>query len=476
MIHHTVYNVILGTLTLLIFSACNPLASNPTTSPSFQAPGTQLPSTGESLGSFQLNVTSHYKAAYINWSHSPGAQTYTLKRGTSPGSYDTVLSTDATSPYVDLKLSNGTTYYYMVEAKTGNESKNADAEAIANPVSQGGIWSPLSLTNSPDGYITSAAIANNGHKMVIWGGSKLGVGSVNSGVIYDSALNTWTVMQTTNAPTARYGAKAIWERNRIYIWGGTDSGGNVANGAVYDTETNTWTAMATNGAPSPRSDFSMAYVRGKIVVWGGKPDGVPANTFSDGAIYDPLLSTWSPMASGPLPLAGHFVAVADNKMVVSGGDDNTGANSTVMKIYDITTNTWSSPTASGAPSDGNPWDIYSLQNKILVNTRNNNAQNMWEYDPKADTWTALAAPTGSSIFFHHSYGTIYTFDSNSNSGTIYDYATNSWSAIPGNSGLTMPVMNEVAANPVGGNLILYGGDDYYGSGVRWLNQGTIFKP
>lgn len=458
-----------GALCLPMMFACNPLASDPTTSPSFQ-----LPSTGGSLGSFTLSQSSHYKAAVITWTSSANATSYTLKRGTMPGVYTTTLSTDATSPYMDLKLTNGTNYYYMVEAKTSSASRDADAEVMASPATQSASWTSLSLTNAPGEAVYSAAFANFGHKTIMWGGSSSSL--LNVGRIYNSLTNTWTLTSTTNAPSARRSARAVWVGNKIYVWGGADAGGPVASGGIYNVDTDSWTTMATTGAPAAVEGFSMAWVRGRIVVWGGNPDGNSANTIGTGAIYNPETNTWSAMAIAPQPRSDHFVAVAHNKMVVSAGTDNNGAQQNGLMIYDITSNTWSNATTTGAPTDGDIWEVFSVGSKVLVTIANATSPNMWEYDPVANTWAALANPPNGYREFTYGNGSmvLYDFGTSPLTGGVYDYATNTWSVIPATSGLTTPGDSYPLQFYTGMGFLNYGGIATYNG--PWLNQGAVFKP
>lgn len=82
-------------------------------------------------GSFSISsVTGGVGSATVTFGSSSNAVTYTVKRGTSSGSYPTTLTTSATSsPYVDTTAINNTTYYYMVTAVNPNGSTNASAES-----------------------------------------------------------------------------------------------------------------------------------------------------------------------------------------------------------------------------------------------------------------------------------------------------------------------------------------------------------
>ena len=69
----------------------------------------------------------------LNWSSSTGASSYIVKYGTITGVYTTIVSTSATSPYTVTGLTNGSNYYFMVTAVSGNGTLNATSELNRGP-------------------------------------------------------------------------------------------------------------------------------------------------------------------------------------------------------------------------------------------------------------------------------------------------------------------------------------------------------
>ena len=55
--------------------------------------------------------------------------------------------------------------------------------------------------------------------MIVWGG--LGnSGSLNTGGRYNVGTNSWTAVNTTNAPSARIDYPAVWTGSEMIVWGG----------------------------------------------------------------------------------------------------------------------------------------------------------------------------------------------------------------------------------------------------------------
>jgi hypothetical protein len=71
----------------------------------------------------------------LRWETSPGALSYIVQRSTSNGGpYTTVASGVQTSAFADITATNGTTYYYVVQAvdNSGQSSNSAQAGATPN--------------------------------------------------------------------------------------------------------------------------------------------------------------------------------------------------------------------------------------------------------------------------------------------------------------------------------------------------------
>jgi autotransporter-associated beta strand protein len=85
----------------------------------------------------------------LSWLASPGAQTYNVYRGTTPGGENsTPAATGLTSTfYTDSSVTNGTVYYYKVTALDSGGESAPSAESLATPAaSTAAAPAPASLT------------------------------------------------------------------------------------------------------------------------------------------------------------------------------------------------------------------------------------------------------------------------------------------------------------------------------------------
>jgi len=157
-------------------------------------------------------------------------------------------------------------------------------ETIAyNPVSDG--WTILAPPKSDlDARTDLVAIATGGASAdaTLWGGfGVLNGGSEyrNNGATYVASTSTWVGItppsETVLADAKRSYVAAWWAAGKLYVWGGTN-GSALANGAAYDPATNSWTAMPTSNAPSARAQATAVWTGTAAIVWGGtsyKQDG-----------------------------------------------------------------------------------------------------------------------------------------------------------------------------------------------------------
>src|ERR1043166_7326683 len=213
-------------------------------------------------------------------------------------------------------------------------------------------------------------------------------------------------------PPARYALQAtLGTDNMLYIAGGqTADPTPIVYDQVsrYNYTTNTW----SNVAPLP-----VALGQGTIGAWNGKiyvAGGFIGGTSVTNAlrIYDITTNTWTsgpnmPTSPGVEAAAG---AVVNGKFYVMGGDDfNNGLNTNF--IYDTATNTWS----TGATLPDNRTNTYGTVSNGLIYVYGGvvlpaftTTDTLLRYDPVANSWTNLgSAGTGG----RGNYGGISTFGS-----------------------------------------------------------------
>jgi fibronectin type 3 domain-containing protein len=85
----------------------------------------------------------------LSWSASTGATGYVVKRGTVSGGPYTQVGTPVAISFTDTGLTNGTKYFYVVEASNGAGTSANSAEVNATPVASTGPTPDVTITIDP---------------------------------------------------------------------------------------------------------------------------------------------------------------------------------------------------------------------------------------------------------------------------------------------------------------------------------------
>jgi hypothetical protein len=120
----------------------------------------------------------------------------------------------------------------------------------------------------------------------------------------------WT--ELAPPPIVRARATAVWTGTELFYWGGdTNYGGTEhEDGAMYEPGVDRWRPIAA--APiSPRSGAGAVWTGSEVLVWG---DG------QDGAAYDPAADRWRVIAAAPIPPEPPVAAVWTGGEMVVWGD------------------------------------------------------------------------------------------------------------------------------------------------------------
>ena len=237
----------------------------------------------------------------------------------------------------------------------------------------------MATLGAPAGRIS--ADANNpwapwvGTGIAFWGKElKSGSSSTslgNNGGIYNPTTNSWTAISTLAAPSGRDNFEFAWTGTKLIVFGGYTNNGNnsptlVNTGGSYTPLTNTWTALPTLSAPSPRFYAASAWATSNWIIWGGATNTSFSTSVNTGAIYNPLLNTWSPLTTLGAPSPRSIVrgGWTGSKFIVWSGYDgdvvNTGG------IYNYAAATWSAMATLNAPSERYSTHAFWTGSKFLI--------------------------------------------------------------------------------------------------------------
>ncbi|MCT2585527.1 S8 family serine peptidase [Actinophytocola gossypii] len=162
--------------------------------------------------------------------------------------------------------------------------------------------------------------------------------------VYDPHTDTWT--SGPAAPVARAGAGNAVLGDRLYVVGGCGTGCGTQEVHRFDPADGTWTRLADY--PEDAAWLSCGGIGTALYCTGGMADEEPSSRAT--YRYDPAGDRWSRLADLPIDLWGAGSAVADGRLLVSGGvTDNGRAITNQGFAYDPVTDTWSAlPNAATA--------------------------------------------------------------------------------------------------------------------------------
>ncbi|MDD2731292.1 MAG: hypothetical protein PHW33_04190, partial [Candidatus Portnoybacteria bacterium] len=343
-------------------------------------------------------------------------------------------------------------------------------------------WSTLQTIDAPSARDYHTAVWT-GEDMIVWGG-RTGAGSyVDTGAKYNPLSNQWTALTTTNAPTGRAFHSAVWTGDKMIVWGGANNTGALSTGSIYNPKTDTWSTISNTGVSGANRYLHHGIWTGsKMLIWGGM--NIAGAGTTTGFIYDPVADSWTSMAAGAGQAPCIYTAAVwtGNKLLVWGGWNTTLGN--YCNGYSWTqSGGWSLMSTTNQPSGrymptgvwtGNKfivWGGYNAGN-IPVNTGG-------IYDPDTDTWSSLTttgAPTAR-------YGHTAVWDGNqmliwsgtstlaiTNTGGAYNPVGNSWSSFTTTGAPTGRLVPRTVWT--GSQMITWGGINASG----WNATGGVYNP
>jgi hypothetical protein len=156
-----------------------------------------------------LTATPGNAEVSLSWTASAGATGYSIQRSSSDGGpYNAIHSSSSSTSYVDSSVTNGKTYYYVVQASNSSGSSGNSNQAPATP--EAPPSAPENLTALPANATVSLAwspspgvATYNVLRSIVSGGAYTSIGSGVTAASYTDATVTngttyYYVVQSTN--------------------------------------------------------------------------------------------------------------------------------------------------------------------------------------------------------------------------------------------------------------------------------------
>jgi len=170
----------------------------------------------------------------------------------------------------------------------------------------------------------------------------------------EGVCSGWDGASLRQVPQAAAGHVAVWTGSLMLVHGGSLG----EEGMRYDPLIDSWTPMATTGSPFAGIAVTpFETERERTAVWTGTEMIVWGNTTGDttsprGGRYDPLADTWTPVSTvaAPIPRRYHTAVWTGTKMLIWGGQAMNATRMPRGAIYDPASNTWQAIPVAGQPT------------------------------------------------------------------------------------------------------------------------------
>jgi N-acetylneuraminic acid mutarotase len=258
---------------------------------------------------------------------------------------------------------------------------STDATTVAGATA----WTTADALPTP--VMDSGTVTLDG-KVYAFGGTD-GANVLFKAYVHDPATGGWQRLANMPEGLEKPGAEAV--DGEIYVVGGWDSTGNASAAAYrYDPKHDSWSSVAS--LPAGVVAGGTAVLGGRLyVVAGCGGNCVPASQAT--YVYDPQADAWSRVANYPITDSWLSCAGIDGQVVCAGGTDPvSGKETTATYAFDPVTGAWTAradlPYPNWAMASASSGGRLQLVGGVTGGQLTNQVE---EYDPATDAWSALPA-------------------------------------------------------------------------------------
>jgi N-acetylneuraminic acid mutarotase len=354
---------------------------------------------------------------------------------------------------------------------------------LIQPSGGPGLWSTAaSLTAGREEH--TATLLGSG-KVLIAGGTD-GRGKVlASAELYDPVRNRWTPAGSMAATRIGHTATLL-PSGKVLVAGGLVlpfPSPSLASTELYDPATNTWSTAAP--MIESRTRHTATLLRdGRVLVVGGltvtlQDGGLFPSELTSAEIYDPKADRWSLTApTGEHRLGQTATRLPDGRVLVAGGQADSGTFLKSTEIYDPTQDRWISAAPMAAARFGHVATL-TADGGVLVagglgaepNALNIALTSAEIYDPRTNLWVTVA-----SMAEFHAADTATVLRSGNvlvvgapgqSRAEVYDQAQNRWNQ----TGPSMDRYQHTATQLPNGKVLIVGG-----YGIESIGSVLIYDP
>lgn len=281
------------------------------------------------------------------------------------------------------------------------EVPEADAGPLedAGEVPRGPHWAPTTGVppSAPLGRWGAVLVHDTREgRLILHGGSHYPNGDAADTWAFDLETRSWTELETTNPPSARFChcASYLPETHELLIMNGRNDAGAVPRGAfTLDLSTQVWSAVDAE-APDGLVGCNTAYdpMRARVIVFGGSgPGALVATTWS----YEPTTRRFTRLEPETRPPVRRDAMMVydplEDRVLLFGGQ--TGRTSHAQDLWSFDGDTWTELPVAEAPR-GRRWGSSGIDEQgtwlIFGGTDERvSFADLWRFDPASRSFTQL---------------------------------------------------------------------------------------
>ena len=227
---------------------------------------------------------------------------------------------------------------------------------LFNPITS--TWGLLDTGSASPTNRGNHAMAATPSGVLLFGGQGDGGIFLNDTWLFNTATNTWGLLDTGSAsPTDRCNHAMATTPSGALLFGGQDDGGIFLNDTwLFNTATNTWGLLDTGSAsPSRRHSHAMAATPSGVLLFGGHGVGHGVGYLNDTWLFNTATNTWGKLEltltiTAPSARYLHAMATTPSGVLLFGGQDGSGIFNDTW-LFNTGTNSWGLlDTGSASPS------------------------------------------------------------------------------------------------------------------------------
>jgi N-acetylneuraminic acid mutarotase len=357
--------------------------------------------------------------------------------------------------------------FFLVLATASNTAGGGTASIP--PSGATGLWSRAASLATGREEHTATLLANG--RVLVAGGTD-GRGKVlASAELYDPVRDRWTAAGSMAATRIGHTATLL-PSGKVLVAGGLVlpfPAPSLASTELYDPATNRWSPAAP--MIESRTRHTATLLRdGRVLIVGGltvtlQDGGLFPSQLTSAEIYDPKADRWSPTAPTDEHRLGHTATLLpDGRVLVAGGQADSGTFLKSTEIYDAIQDRWISAAPMAAARFGHVATLLADGDVLVAgglgeepNALNIALTSAEIYDPRTNLWVSVAsmaefhaADTATAL---RSGNVLVVGAPGQSRAEVYDLAQNRWTQ----TGPSMDRYQHSATRLLNGKVLIVGG-------------------